>query len=128
MAHYKVPSSKTHNFLFICQKNMQRLGSVIRVKPEKLAEYKTLHAAAWPGVLKRIYESNIRNYSIYYRDGLLFSYMEYIGTDYKSDMDAIAADPITQQWWALTDPCQEPVPSAEKGDWWAPLEEVFHTD
>ena len=107
---------------------MQRFGSVIKVKPEKLEEYKALHAAAWPGVLKRIHLSNIRNYSIYLRDGLLFSYFEYIGNDYTADMAAIGEDPITRDWWALTDPCQEPVDSAKPGEWWAPMEEVFHAD
>lgn len=60
---------------------MERYGSVIGVKPEKLEEYKKLHAAVWPGVLAKIKECNIRNYSIYYKDGLLFSYFEYIGDD-----------------------------------------------
>ncbi len=48
---------------------MKRYGSVIGVKPEKLEEYKKLHAAVWPAVLAMISECNIRNYSIYYKDG-----------------------------------------------------------
>ena len=58
---------------------MKRYGSVIGVKPEKLEEYKKLHAAVWPAVLAMISECNIRNYSIYYKDGMLYSYYEYIG-------------------------------------------------
>ena len=50
---------------------MKRYGSVIGVKPEKLEEYKKLHAAVWPDVLTMIKECNIRNYSIFYRDGML---------------------------------------------------------
>ncbi|MNR66947.1 hypothetical protein D3C85_1906870 [compost metagenome] len=61
---------------------MRRFGSVIRVKADKLAEYKALHAAA--------------------------------------------DDPKTQEWWKLTDPCQEPIESANKGERWAAMEEVFH--
>ena len=57
----------------------QRFGSVIGMRAEKLDEYKKLHAAVWPEVLKRIKQSNIQNYSIYLRkmpDGnnYLFSY------------------------------------------------------
>ena len=52
---------------------MKRYGSVIGVKPEKLEEYKKLHAAVWPAVLAMISECNIRNYSIYYKDGMLYS-------------------------------------------------------
>ena len=106
---------------------MKRYGSVIRVVPDKLEEYKQLHAAVWPGVLKMIRECNIRNYSIYYRDGFLFSYYEYIGDDYEADMAKMAADPETQRWWKVTDPCQQPIETATKGEWWAGMEEVFHT-
>ena len=46
---------------------MKRYGSIIGVKPEKLDEYKKLHAAVWPGVLRMIHDCNMRNYSIYFR-------------------------------------------------------------
>ncbi len=109
-------------------KQIQRYGSVIRVKPEKLEEYKKLHANPWPEVNAMIKDCNIQNYSIYYRDGLLFSYFEYTGSDFEADMKKMAADSITQKWWTLTDPCQEPVESAEEGVWWAGMEEVYHLD
>lgn len=107
---------------------MQRFGSVIKVKPEKLEEYKRLHADVWPGVLEMIRACNIRNYSIYYKDGYLFSYYEYHGSDYAADMQKMAADPTTQEWWKLTDPCQEGLETRAPGEWWAAMEEVFHTD
>jgi len=107
---------------------MQRYGSVIKVKSEKLAEYKELHANAWPSVLEMIRECNIRNYSIYLKDGYLFSYFEYHGEDFDADMQRMAADPTTQAWWKLTDPCQEPLETRKPGEWWASMEEVFHTD
>lgn len=107
---------------------MKRYGQVIKVKPGKLDEYKELHRDVWPGVLKRIRECNIRNYSIFYRDEHLFSCFEYVGDDYEGDMARLAADPETRRWWTLTDPCQEPVDTAAEGEWWAPMEEVFHTD
>ena len=47
------------------QPKVQRYGIVIGLKPEKMDDYKRLHAAAWPGVLKKIKECHIRNYSIY---------------------------------------------------------------
>ena len=107
---------------------MTRHGSVIRVKPDKLAEYKALHAAAWPGVLRMIHDCNIRNYSIYYKDGLLFSYFEYVGSDFAGDMAKMAADPLTQKWWSVCKPCQEPLPTRAEGEWWADMEEAFHVD
>jgi L-rhamnose mutarotase len=107
---------------------MKRYGSVIGVRPEKLDEYKKLHAAVWPDVLKTIKNCNIRNYSIYYRDGLLFSYFEYTGTDYEADMAKMAADPTTQKWWDVCKPCQKPLDNRKEGEWWASAEEVFHLD
>ena len=107
---------------------MKRYGSVIRLKPEKEAEYRELHANAWPDVLEMIHTCNIRNYSIYLKDGYLFSYFEYIGDDFDADMQKMADDPVTQSWWKLTDPCQEPLESRREGEWWASMEEVFHTD
>lgn len=81
--------------------DMKRYGSVIRVRPEKLEEYKKLHAEVWPGVRRMIAECGLRNYSIYYKDGFLFSYYEYVGDDYAADMAKMAADPETQRWWAV---------------------------
>jgi len=107
---------------------MQRYGSVIAIRPERLEEYKQLHAAVWPDVLKMIRECNIRNYSIYFKDNYLFSYFEYTGTDFEADMAKMAADPMTQKWWAVCKPCQEPLPTRNPGEWWAGMEEVFHCD
>jgi L-rhamnose mutarotase len=112
---------------------MQRYGSVIGVQAEKLEEYKRLHAAVWPAVLRMIAECNIRNYSIYLRklpDGnyYLFSYFEYCGADFDADMRKMAADSTTQQWWSVCKPCQSPLPDRAEGEWWANMEEVFHCE
>jgi L-rhamnose mutarotase len=109
---------------------MQRKAMMIRLKPEKMAEYKALHANAWPAILRQITACNIRNYSIFLREpeNLLVGMFEYHGSDYEADMKAMAEDPETQRWWALTDPCQSPLESAAEGEWWAPMEEVFHHD
>lgn len=105
---------------------MKRYGMVIRVRPELEDAYVHLHENTWPGVLQRISDSNIRNYSIFMRDGYLFAYYEYVGEDYEADMAKMAADPVTQAWWKLTDPCQQAVESAAEGEKWAEMEEVFH--
>ena len=105
---------------------MQRYGMVIRVQPGAEEEYKRYHAAVWPEVLERIRRCNIRNYSIYLKDGFLFSYFEYHGTDFQADMAAMAADGATQRWWAVMQPMQDPLPTRRPGEWWAEMEEVFH--
>lgn len=107
---------------------MKRYGMVIGVRMEKLDEYKRLHAAVWPDVLKMIRDCNIRNYTIFQKDGQLFSYFEYVGADFDTDMKKMAADPTTQKWWELCQPCQVPLPTRGEGEWWANMEEVFHCD
>ena len=112
---------------------MKRYGMVIGVKEDKLAEYKRLHAAVWPDVLKIIKDCNIENYSIFLRklpDGkfYLFSYFEYTGSDFKADMTKMAAMPKTQEWWSVCIPCQTPLSDRAEGEWWADMESVFHLD
>lgn len=101
---------------------------IIGIKPDKIEEYKKLHAAVWPDVLKMIKKCNIRNYSVYLKDELLYSYFEYTGKDFKADMEKMAADPVTQQWWDVCKPCQNPLETRAEGEWWAEMEEVFHCD
>ena len=105
---------------------VQRHGQVIRVRPEKLEEYKAYHADVWPGVLAMIRQCNIRNYSIYHKDGTLFAYFEYVGDDFEGDMAKMAADPTTQEWWDIMMPVQQPLETRAEGEWWAEMEEVFH--
>jgi L-rhamnose mutarotase len=101
---------------------------IIRLKPDKVEEYKELHRNVWPEVLKTIKDCHIQNYTIFYKDGYLFSYYEYTGENYEEDMKKMAEDPITQKWWALCKPCQEPLKTRKEGEWWAEMEEVFHLD
>ena len=90
---------------------MQRMGMVLGLKPEKVEEYKRLHAAVWPEVLSMISACNIKNYSIFLKEpeNLLFSYFEYHGTDFAADSAKMAADPKTQEGWSVCMPCQEPL-------------------
>lgn len=109
---------------------MQRMGMVIGLRPEKISEYKALHANAWPEILDQISACNIRNYTIFLREpeNLLFGYWEYHGTDFATDAARMAAHPKTKDWWALTDPCQQPLQSRRDDEWWCMMEEVFHHD
>ncbi len=106
----------------------KRYGLVIRVRPEREEEYKRLHRAVPPEVLRTIGECNLRNYSIFRKDGYLFAYFEYVGEDFAADMRKMAADEATQRWWALCEPCQQPLGTRAEGEWWAQMEEVFHCD
>jgi len=107
---------------------LQRHGSMIRIQADAIQRYKAYHERVWPEVLDIIRECNIRNYSIYLKDDCLFGYYEYHGTDYQADMAKMAADPRMQEWWSIMMPMQRPLDSRSEGEWWAAMEEVFHTD
>ncbi len=107
---------------------MKRFSQVIKVKPEKLQAYTEAHAAVWPEVLEMITQCNIKNYSIYHYNGLLFAYFEYHGNDFDGDMAKMAAHPKTQEWWDWMMPMQVPVVEKGTDEWWHTVEEVFHHD
>jgi len=109
---------------------VQRFGQVIQLHDDAVARYQELHASVWPEVLAMISACNLTNYTIFLREpeNLLFAYFEYVGDDFAADMAKMAADPVTQQWWAVAMPLQEPLATRGDGEWWAATQEVFHLD
>jgi L-rhamnose mutarotase len=109
---------------------MQRMGSILGIKPEAIAEYKRIHADVWPEVLATIAACGIKNYTIFLKEpeNLLFAYFEYHGTDFAADSAKMAADPKTQKWWSICMPMQAPLETRREGEWWAQMEDVFHVD
>lgn len=109
---------------------MQRMGMMIGLMPDKVEDYKRLHSAVWPEILAKISECNITNYTIFLKEpeNVLFGYWEYVGKDFEADMKNMADDPRTREWWSVCSPCQDPVSTRKKDEWWAMMEEVFHID
>ena len=111
---------------------MQRVGQIIKLKPGAYEDYKRLHAEAWPGVLDAISRAGVRNFSIYHWNGVLFACLEYVGDDLEADLALLTADPVMRDWWQLTDALQEPVQGhssgSVEGNWWKPMEELFHME
>lgn len=107
---------------------VKRVGSVISLADGAIAEYERIHADVWPAVLEQISRSNIKNYSIFRMGQLLFSYFEYVGSDFDADMKAMADDPVTQEWWKVCIPLQRQIPDTPAGEWWKTIPEIFHWD
>ena len=100
------------------------MGGLISLLREYEERYIILHQHTFPGVLRRIRASHIRNYSIFLKDGLLFSHFEYRGNNFAADMAAMADDGTTKDWWKLTEPMQQPLPTRKDGEWWTTMESV----
>jgi L-rhamnose mutarotase len=108
--------------------HVQRIGMVIGIKADQISAYEALHAASNPGVRDLLDKYHMHNFSIYMRqldDGkyYLFGYYEYTGTDYKAEMEKLAAEPRNRKWLSVTGPMQAPLPGEQS---WAMMKEVYH--
>jgi L-rhamnose mutarotase len=113
-----------------CQEaKVKRVGMVIGIKPEKIAEYKELHADSNPGVRDLLTKYHMHNFSIYLQeiDGKYyeFGYYEYTGKDFEADMAKLDAEPRNKEWLAICDQMQIPL---EGHDSWAEMELVYRND
>ena len=102
-----------------------RFGLWSKLKPDMLEEYDRLHKSVWPLVLSIISSCNIHNYSIFRTDDVLFTYYEYTGNNYESDMKKMDSDPTMQKWNEITDPC---FIKTDDDEFYVAMKEVFHID
>lgn len=105
-----------------------RMGQLGQLKQDKIEEYKRLHAAVWPDILKLISDCNLRNYSIFLLGDKVFAYFEYIGEDYDADMAKMEADPLNKEWWKLTNPCFERFAISPESEFYHDMEPIFYTE
>jgi L-rhamnose mutarotase len=109
------------------ERRVKRVGMVIRLRPECVAEYRALHADSHPGVRDLLAKYHLENFSIFLRrigeEWFEFGYCEYRGADFESDMAALAAEPRNQAWLDVCDPMQLPL-DGENG--WAVMEQVYY--
>jgi L-rhamnose mutarotase len=107
--------------------SVKRVGMVIRLKPECVAQYLALHADSNPGVRDLLSKYHLRNFSIFLHrigpDWFEFGYYEYTGTNYEADLAALASEPRNQAWLEICDPLQLPL-KGETG--WALMQQVYY--
>lgn len=107
-------------------RDVRRIGAVIELRPECIAEYRRLHADGHPGVRDLLEKYHLRNFSIFLHQiggrWLEFGYCEYTGDDYDADMAKLAAEPRNREWLAICDPMQLPL-DGQTG--WAEMERVY---
>ncbi len=101
----------------------QRVGFVLRVKPDRVEEYVRAHREVWPELLEALRTAGIRNYTIFRADSQVFGYFE---TDDVAATEAyLATQEVSARWQdAMAELLEERV--ADGGP--APLEEVFRLD
>ncbi len=105
---------------------MKRIGFMLKVKPDKIAEYKRQHQQVWPQMLDALRIAGWHNYSLFLaEDGLLFGYLE-TPIDLSTANAAIAASEVNTRWQQLMAPYFESPDSSRPDQMLMELEEVFH--
>jgi L-rhamnose mutarotase len=106
---------------------MQRVGFLLKVKPDKLDEYKKHHKNVWPEMLDALRKHGWHNYSLFLReDGLLFGYVE-VPESFQAALDGMAGEDINEKWQTFMAPYFESI-SGRPDENMIQLEEVFHLD
>jgi len=107
---------------------MKRIGFLLKVKPDKLEEYKQHHKAVWPEMLAALQRTGWHNYSIFAReDGLLFGYFE-AEESFAASLAGMAKEAINAQWQDFMAPYFENLSGAHADESMIELEEIFHLD
>jgi L-rhamnose mutarotase len=106
---------------------MQRICFLLKVKPERIDEYKARHAEVWPEMLDALRQSGWRNYSLFLRDdGLLVGYLE--TDDFEAARAAMSKTDVNERWQRDMAPFFDKLEGRHADQGLSVLEEVFHLE
>jgi len=106
---------------------MERVAFVLKVKPDRIEEYKERHKHVWPEMLQALRETGWHNYSLFMReDGLLFGYLE--TENFEQALAGMAQREVNARWQAEMAPFFEALDGKRPDEGLIRLEEVFHLD
>ena len=107
---------------------MTRVGFLLKVRRDKLDEYKARHEHVWPEMLSALRRAGWRNYSLFLRDdGLLFGYFE-TPESFQAALAGMAQEEINERWQAFMAPYFEGTGGTHPDRMMEELLEVFHLD
>lgn len=106
---------------------MKRVGFLLKVKEDRIEEYKRRHEEVWPEMLDALRRNGWHNYSLFMRsDGTLFGYFE-TPTSFADALEDMSREEVNQRWQTEMAPFFEGV-SAHADEMMEELVEVFHLD
>ncbi len=107
---------------------MKRVAFLLKVKEDRLEEYKLHHREVWPEMLAALRRHGWNNYSLFIRDdGLLFGYFE-TPKSFEAALEGMSREEINTRWQDLMAPYFESPEGGHADQMMVPLEEVFHLD
>jgi L-rhamnose mutarotase len=106
---------------------MPRTCFLLKVRSDKLDEYKRRHQTVWPEMLQALRNTGWKNYSLFlHDDGLLIGYVEC--DDFQKCLDGMATQPINEKWQREMSPFFEKLEGDRPDQAMFTLPEVFHLD
>ncbi|MCL5670428.1 MAG: L-rhamnose mutarotase [Acidobacteria bacterium] len=107
---------------------MQRVGFLLKVREDKLEEYKQHHRKVWPEMLEALHRCGWNNYSLFMtNDGLIFGYFETPG-DFQSALAGMSKEDVNTRWQEFMAPFFESLEGGRPDEKMLQLDEVFHLD
>ena len=107
---------------------MKRVGFVVKVKAEKIEEYKERHKKVWPEMLDALRRNGWHSYSLYMRsDGTLFGYFE-TPNGLQAAVADMSKEEVNARWQKMMEPYFEALEGSRPDEAMQELEEVFHLD
>lgn len=107
---------------------MKRVGFMLKVRQDKLEEYKHHHQNVWPEMQAALREAGWHNYSLFVRDdGLLFGYFE-TPESLATAQAQMAEKEINTRWQTCMAPFFESPNNARADEMFLELQEIFHLD
>jgi L-rhamnose mutarotase len=104
---------------------MERVRFLLRVRPDRLEEYKARHREVWPDMLDALRATGWTNYSLFLDgDGLLVGYLE--TEDFEAALSGMEATDVNARWQAEMAEFFELPDDARPDTGLRRLEEVFH--
>ena len=104
---------------------MERVCFLLRVRGDRLGEYRARHREVWPEMLEALRETGWRNYSLFLReDGLLVGYLEC--EDFEASRAAMEKRDVNARWQAEMAPFFELSGDERPDTGLERLDEVFH--
>lgn len=106
---------------------MQRICFLLKVRSDRLDEYRERHASVWPDMLQALSETGWHNYSLFLRDdGLLVGYLE--TDDFEAAQKAMAETPVNAKWQAEMADFFEALDGSRPDEAMQRLDEIFHLE
>ena len=106
---------------------MERVCFLLKVRPDKIDEYRRRHQAVWPEMLDALRETGWHNYSLFLRpDGLLIGYLE--TPAFELARNRMQQHPVNARWQAEMAPFFESLEGGAADASMLPLAQVFHLD